>query len=180
MQPLLCICQSPQVPCQTLDVDRDVGDNGNDGGGTKRQRQNNGGGDHNDGGGPNKDGVTMAAATTMAAAPNDNGNRTVAATTTVAALNDNNATTSMEATNDDDDDDDDGNTAATTTEETPAPISIDQPESAVSEVEEAREKLQQSMFKWQGNREPFIGHMLQKLSAMQPMANRTPSEGIHL
>ncbi len=39
------------------------------------------------------------------------------------------------------DDDNDGNTAATTVEETPAPISIDQPESAATEVKEAREQL---------------------------------------
>ena len=39
------------------------------------------------------------------------------------------------------DDDDDGNTAATTMEETPAPISIDQPESAATEVGDARERL---------------------------------------
>ncbi len=35
----------------------------------------------------------------------------------------------------------DGNTAATTMEETPASISIDQPESAATEVEEACKQL---------------------------------------
>jgi hypothetical protein len=93
----------------------------------------------------NDDGDTTVAATTTEAM-DDNGNTTAAATPTEATNDDGNmmaATTPTEAriSEDDDDDDDDGDTAATTTEETPAPISIDQPESAATEVEEAREQL---------------------------------------
>ena len=90
-------------------------------------------------------GDTTAAATTTEAM-DDNGNTTAAATPTEATNDDGNmmaAATPTEAriSEDDDDDDDDGNTAATMTKETPAPISIDQPESAATEVEEAREQL---------------------------------------
>ena len=93
----------------------------------------------------NDDGDTTAAVSTTEAM-DDNGNTTLAATPMEATNNDGNmmaAATPTEAriTEDDDDDDDDGDTAATTTEETPAPISIDQPESAATEVEEAREQL---------------------------------------
>jgi hypothetical protein len=147
----------------------------------------------------------MTAAATPTEAMNDNGDTTVAATTTEAtnddgntmaaatpteAMNDNGDTTAaatqMEAMTPEDDNDDhdnDSDTAATTTGEMPAPISIDQPESAATEVEEAREHLLLDAAKtliWQGNRGLFIRRMLQKLYATQPMANHTPSEGIHL
>jgi len=93
----------------------------------------------------NDDGDTMAAAT-MTEATNEDSNMTAAATTMEAMNNNGNTTaaaTPMEATitEDDNDDDDDGDTAATTTEEMPAPISIDQPESAATEVKEACEQL---------------------------------------
>ncbi len=151
----------------------------------------------------NDDG-NMTAAATPTEAMNDNGDTTVAATTTKATNDDGNtmaaatpteamngdgdttaAATQMEAmtTEDNNDDhDNDSDTAATTTGEMPAPISIDQPESAATEVEEAHEQLllDAAKLKWQGYRELFIRRMLQKLSAMQPMANCTPSKGIHL
>ena len=93
----------------------------------------------------NDDGDTTAAATTTEAM-NDNGNTTAAATPTEATNNDSNTMaaatpTETRITEDDDDDDDDGDTAATTAEKTPAPISIDQHESAATEVEEARKQL---------------------------------------
>ena len=147
------------------------------------------------------DGNTTAVATTMEAMTkestmanedDDDGNTMVLATT-IEAMDDNNNTTavgtmaeamiteSTMADKDDDDDDNDDDTAATRTERTLAPISIDQPESAATEVEEAHEQLllDAAKLKWQGNRELFIRCMLQKLPAMQPMANCTPSEGIH-
>ena len=94
----------------------------------------------------NDDGDATAAATTTEATNND-GDTSAAVITTEATNNDSNttvATTPTEARiteDDDDDDDNNGDTAATTTEETPAPISIDQPESAATEVKEAREQL---------------------------------------
>jgi len=110
----------------------------------------------------NDDSDTTAATTTMETT-NDDGNTTAAATTTEVTNDDGDTTaavTTTEATNinsdttvattpteariteeDDDDDDNNGDTEATSTEETPAPISIDQPESAATEVEEAREQL---------------------------------------
>jgi hypothetical protein len=122
------------------------------------------------------DGNTMASATTTEAM-DDNNNTSAMGTTTEAMI-----TESTTANKDDDDDDNDDNTAVTTTEGTLAPISIDQPESAATEVEEAHEQLllDAAKLKWQGYRELFIRRMLQKLSAMQPMANCTPSKGIHL
>ena len=91
------------------------------------------------------DGDTTTAATSTKTT-NDDGDTTAAVTTTEAMDDDGNTTvaaTPMEAmiTEDNDDDDDDGDTAATTMEETPSPISIDQPESAATEVEEACKQL---------------------------------------
>jgi len=83
----------------------------------------------------NDDGDTMAVATMMEATDEDC-DTTAAAATTEATM-----TESTTANKADNDDDNDGDRAATTTEEMPAPISIDQPESAATEVEEAREQL---------------------------------------
>ena len=92
----------------------------------------------------NDDGDTTAAVSTTEAM-NDNGNTTAAATPTEATNNNSNtmaaATPTETRITEDDDDDNEGNNAATTTEETLAPISINQPESAATEVEEAREQL---------------------------------------
>jgi len=101
----------------------------------------------------------------MTEATNDDGNTTAAATTTEAMNEDGNTTAAaipteaMITEDDNEDDDDDGDTAATMTEEMPAPISIDQPESAATEVEEAREQLllnAANTLKWQGNIGLFI------------------------
>ena len=82
----------------------------------------------------NNGNITVVATTTEAT--DDNGNTTAAATMTEAMI-----TESTMVDKDDNDNDNNGDTVVTTMEEMPAPISIDQPESAATEVKEAREQL---------------------------------------